>query len=286
MTSEAGAGATATTPRDLRSRRPSGPPGPAVVTGSESGIGRAVAVELARRGHDVGVTWFQSQDEGEASAEEVRGLGRRAEVAHLDLREPVAAGEAVAGLVQALGGVEVLVNVAGTGTSSLLLDTSYEDWREVLSTDLDGAFCCLQQAGRAMVAAGRGGRIVNVTSVHEHQPRVGSGAYCAAKGGLGMLTRTAAFELAEHGITVNAVAPGEISTPMTGQTDVDPHTETRPGVPLGRPGDAREIAAVVGFLCSPEASYVTGQSWAVDGGMLQMGPMAGSHLTSDDWRRP
>jgi len=275
-----------TTPRDLRSAQPSGPPGPAVVTGSESGIGRAVAVELARRGHDVGVTWFQSEEDGEATAAEVRALGRRAEVRALDLRDPVAAGEVVAGLVQALGGVEALVNVAGTGTSTLLLDTSFEDWREVLATDLDGAFCCLQQAGRAMVAAGRGGRIVNITSVHEHQPRVGSGAYCAAKGGLGMLTRTAAIELAEHGITVNAVAPGEIATPMTGQTDVDPHTVTRPGVPLGRPGDAREIAAVVGFLCSPEASYVTGQSWAVDGGMLQMGPMAGSHLTSDDWRRP
>ena len=286
MSDAPGAGAPSTTPRDLRSRQPSGPPGPAVVTGSESGIGRAVAVELARRGHDVGVTWFQSEDEGEATAAEVRGLGRRAEVRHLDLREPTAAGEVVAGLAQALGGVEALVNVAGTGTSALLLDTSYEDWREVLATDLDGAFCCLQQAARAMVAAGRGGRIVNVTSVHEHQPRVGSGAYCAAKGGLGMLTRTAAIELAEHGITVNAVAPGEISTPMTGQTDVDPHTQSRPGVPLGRPGDAREIAAVVGFLCSPEASYVTGQSWAVDGGMLQMGPMAGSHLTSDDWRRP
>ncbi|NAZ83305.1 SDR family oxidoreductase [Kineococcus sp. R8] len=264
---------------------PSGPPGPAIVTGSESGIGRAVAVELARRGHDVGETWFQSEADGEATAEQVRELGRRAELRHLDLREPPAAGRVVADLAEALGGVEVLVNDAGTGASTPLLDMTYEDWREVVATDLDGAFCCLQRAARVMVAAGRGGRVVNVTSVHEHQPRVGSSAYCAAKGGLGMLTRTAALELAEHGITVNAVAPGEIATPMTGQTDVDPHTRSRPGVPLGRPGDAREIAAVVGFLCSAEASYVTGQSWGVDGGMLQMGPMAGSHLTSDDWRR-
>jgi NAD(P)-dependent dehydrogenase (short-subunit alcohol dehydrogenase family) len=99
------------------------------------------------------------------------------------------------------------------------------------------------------------------------------------------VSQVAAIELAEHGITVNAVAPGEIATAMTGQEDEDPHTEHRPGVPLGRPGDAREVAAVIAFLCGPEATYVTGASWAVDGGMLRMGPMAGSHLTSDEWRR-
>ncbi|WP_369052072.1 SDR family oxidoreductase [Kineococcus terrestris] len=272
--------------RDLRSADPTGRPGPALVTGSESGIGRATAVELARRGHDVGVTWYRDEAEGERTAEEVRALGRRAELRHLDLTRLPGAADVVDELAEALGGVEVLVNNAGTGTSTLLLDLAFEDWREVVATDLDGAFCCLQRAARRMVAAGRGGRVVNITSVHEHQPRVGAAPYCAAKGGLGLLTRTAAIELAEHGITVNSVAPGEIATPMTGNEDVDPHGVQRPGVPLGRPGDAREIAAVVGFLCSPEASYVTGQSWAVDGGMLQMGPMAGSHLSSGDWRRP
>ena len=136
-----------------------------------------------------------------------------------------------------------------------------------------------------MRAAGLGGRIVNVTSVHEHAPRVGSSAYCAAKGGLGLLTKVMAQELAADGITVNAVAPGEIATPMTGQEDVDPFTRARPGVPVGRPGDAREVAAVVALLASPAAAYVTGASWPVDGGMLQMGPQAGSHLKSDEWRK-
>jgi NAD(P)-dependent dehydrogenase (short-subunit alcohol dehydrogenase family) len=99
-----------------------------------------------------------------------------------------------------------------------------------------------------------------------------------------MLTKVLALELAEHGITVNSVAPGEISTPMTGQPDVDPETQKRPGVPLGRPGHAHEVAAAVAFLATPAASYVTGASIVVDGGMLLMGPQAGSHLTSDDWR--
>ena len=207
-------------------------PATAVVTGSESGIGRAAAVALARAGCDVGITWYRDRAAGERTAAEVRALGRRAELRHLDLtRLPDAAG-VVDDLADALGGIDVLVNDAGTGHSTLILDTDYATWREVLATDLDAAFLCLQRAARRMVDAGRGGRIVNVTSVHEHQPRVGAAAYCAAKGGLGLLTRVAAIELAEHGITVNAVAPGEIATPMTGQEDEDP---TAPG--HERPGD-------------------------------------------------
>lgn len=155
-----------------------------------------------------------------------------------------------------------------------------------MAVDLDGAFVCLQAAARHLVQAGNGGRLIGVTSVHEHQPKVGSSAYDAAKHGLGGLLKTIALELGEHGITANAVAPGEIATPMTGQTDQDPRTEERPGVPLRRPGDAREVAAVIAFLASPQSSYVTGASWAVDGGMLQMGPQGAAATVDDAWRRP
>jgi NAD(P)-dependent dehydrogenase (short-subunit alcohol dehydrogenase family) len=258
----------------------------AIVTASDSGIGKATAVALAIRGMDVGITWFTDSEGAEATAEEVRGTGRKAYVAHLDTTDPPKCGAVVDRLAEDLGGLDVFVNNAGTGGSELLVDLDYDEWRRIMCADLDGAFVCLRQAARRMVKAGQGGRLIAVTSVHEHQPRVGSGPYDAAKHGLGGLMKTFALELGQYGITANSLAPGEIATPMTGQEDVDPHTVKRPGIPLGRPGDAREMAAVIAFLASPESSYVTGASFVADGGMLQMGPQAGSHLESDDWRTP
>ncbi|MCE0538756.1 SDR family oxidoreductase [Kineosporia rhizophila] len=257
----------------------------AIVTAGDSGIGRAVAVALADAGLDVALTWHTDQEGAERTAEEVRGLGRRAVTAHLDTADLPGCGDVIDRLADELGGVDVFVNNAGTGDGKPFLELDYETWRQTVATDLDGAFVCIQRAARRMVAAGSEGRIIAITSVHETQPRVGSSAYDASKHGLGGLIKTIALELGQYGITANSVAPGEIATPMTGQTDVDPHQVHRPGVPLGRPGDAREIAAVVAFLASPASSYVTGASWAVDGGMLQMGPQAGSHITSDEWRQ-
>lgn len=258
----------------------------AVVTGSESGIGRAVAVALAEQGYDVGITRHRDVEHAQRTADEVRKTGRRAEIRALDLAELPQAAEVVDDLADALDGIGVLVNCAGIFLSCPVLDTSWTDWRQVLAVDLDGPFLCAQRAARRMVAANRGGRIINITSVHETAPWTGAAAYCAAKGGLGVLTKVMAQELAEYGITVNAVAPGDIATPMSGLEDVDPKGLSRPGVPLGRPGDAREVAAVVAFLAGSTASYVTGASWAVDGGMQLMGPQAGSHLSTDDWRHP
>ncbi len=242
----------------------------AIVTGSDSGIGKATAVRLADEGFDVGITWHTDEAGAKSTAEEVTARHRRAEVRHLDLEQLPDAAVVVDELADALGGLDAFVNNAGMGANAPFLDTTWEDWRRTLTVDLDGPFVCAQRAARRMIEGAHGGRIVNVTSVHEHVPLKGAGPYCAAKGGLGLLTKVMALELAPHGITVNAVAPGEISTPMTGQHDVDPRTQDRPQVPLGRPGDAHEVAALIAWLVGPDASYITGASYLIDGGLLLM----------------
>jgi NAD(P)-dependent dehydrogenase (short-subunit alcohol dehydrogenase family) len=252
----------------------------AIVTGSDSGIGKATAAILAQQGWDVGITWHEDEDGANQTAEEVRAAGRRAEVRQLDLTNVATVQDVIGELADALGGVNALVNNAGTGASTPFLEVELDEWRQVLDTDLTGAYLAAQEAARRMVDAGDGGRIVNVTSVHEHVPKSGSSAYCAAKGGLGLLTKVMALELAEHQITVNSVAPGEIATPMTYQEDEDVAGEDRPAIPLSRPGDAREIGAVVAFLCSPQASYATGASFVIDGGMLLMAAEANALVES------
>ncbi|MFC8303316.1 SDR family oxidoreductase [Specibacter sp. NPDC057265] len=259
-------------------------PTTAIVTGADSGIGRAIAVALAEAGADVGITWHQDQEGAQGTAREVEGRGARAVVSQLDTTDLGSCPATVESLVKELGGVDVFVNCAGTGDGTPFLDLDLATWQTTVDTNLTGAFLCMQRAAKFMVDKGAGGRIIAVTSVHETQPRVGASAYDASKHALGGLVKTMALELGAHGITVNSVAPGEIATAMTGNEDVDPHTVERPGIPLGRPGDAREIAAVVAFLASKAASYVTGASWPVDGGMLLMGPQAGSHLEGHDWR--
>ncbi len=256
----------------------------AIVTGSDSGIGAATALALAAAGVDVAVTYHSDKDGAEETAAAVRARGARAIVAQFDATDFDSVPGAVNAMADELGGLDVFVNNAGGGAGGPFLDLDMDAWRTDIALNLDGAFLAMHTAARRMVDAGRGGRLIAVSSVHEHQPRVGSAAYVAAKHGLGGLIKTMALELGSHGITANAVAPGEIATPINDMDADDADRVHRPGIPLGRPGKPEEIADVIAFLASPAGSYVTGASWVVDGGMLQMGPQAGSHMESDAWR--
>ena len=238
----------------------------AIVTGGNSGIGRATAVALAADGFDVGITWHRDEDRVESLRSEIEAEGRRFAATHLDLHDLAAAPQAISTLADELGGLDALVNNAGYGTSKPILEIDLAEWQGVLAVNLTGAFLCAQAAAKRWVAEGRGGRIVNVSSVHEHIPLEGSGPYTASKHGVGGLTKVMALELAELGITVNAVAPGQIATRMTGQEDQEP--EPSEGIPVGRAGEAGEVAAVVAFLAGPRSSYVTGASYVVDGGLM------------------
>jgi NAD(P)-dependent dehydrogenase (short-subunit alcohol dehydrogenase family) len=221
---------------------------------------------LAHRGFDLGITWHSDEAHLESAVAELSDTGARVEARRADFTQR-GADAVIDELADALGGLDALVLNAASGHSSAYLETSEDTFRTVLELTLIAPFLCGQRAARRM---GAGGRIVHVTSVHEHVPLSGSAAYTAGKHGLGGLTKVMALELAPRGIAVNAVAPGEIATRMTGNEDVDPRGEERPGIPVGRPGDANEVAAVVAFLCSDQAGYVTGASYVVDGGMLLM----------------
>ncbi|MEU3754218.1 SDR family oxidoreductase [Streptomyces olivoreticuli] len=240
-----------------------------LITGASSGIGAETARALAAVGHDVIVGYGGNERAARELATELAAEhGVEATPVAFDLARPATAAEQFRSAVRAAGGIDVLVNNAGINRRSAVVDEDLESWYRVLDTNLTSPFALAQEAARTMVAQGRGGRIVNVTSVHEHIPISGGSTYCVAKSGLGMLTKVMAMELAAHGITVNSVAPGETATPMNGVPAGHPATNiARPAIPAGRPGSPHEVAAFIAHLASSGAAYTTGTSLVVDGGL-------------------
>lgn len=244
----------------------------AIVTAADSGIGKQCALMLAEQGFDIGITWHSDEQGAKETARDVEKRGRRAETIQLDLSQLPQGAQAIDSLIARFGRIDALVNNAGAMSKAPFLDVTFEEWRTIFTVDVDGAFLCSQIAARQMVNQGQGGRIVNITSVHEHTPLPEASAYTAAKHALGGLTKSMALELIEHNILVNAVAPGAIATPMNNMRDEDATPGSMPNIPLARPGRTQEIASMVAWLCSDDASYTTGQSMIIDGGFMLANP--------------
>ena len=242
----------------------------AVITGSARGIGCAIAEAMAREGAKVVIT---DRDGGEAARTAAR-LGGDAIAVMADVSRPEQIEALFEATVQAFGKVDILVNNAGIGAARLVLDIELDEWERIVRINLTGAFLCSQQAARRMIAQGTGGKIVNIVSLSGQKGGVGRSAYGASKAGLEVLNKIMAVEFADHGINVNAIAPGPIMTEtgkgMHTQETVDAYHRL---IPQRRYGEPFEIAAAAVFLVSDDASYITGHTLNVDGGFLAAGLM-------------
>jgi NAD(P)-dependent dehydrogenase (short-subunit alcohol dehydrogenase family) len=238
----------------------------AIVTGANTGIGLAIAERLLADGYALGYATAGNDDKHTGPLSDLQQKVGEDRIAWVygDLSDPKIPPKLADDVADKLGRVDVLVNNAGLSTAKPFFELTVDDFDLTFDVDVRGSFLAAQSAARRMKEQG-GGSIVNITSVHEHIPRADFAVYAAAKAALGMLSRNLALELAEHGIRVNSVAPGVIATPRN-EADAE---RLDPEVPLGRPGKPEEVAALVAWLCSEEATYVNGSSYVIDGGMIQ-----------------
>jgi 3-oxoacyl-[acyl-carrier protein] reductase len=241
----------------------------ALITGGSRGIGKAIALRLARQGADVAFSYRGNKEAAKATAAEIEAIGTKALAVQGDVKDPESAEAVVKAALEAFGKVDILVNNAGVTRDDLIMRMTAEAWREVLETNLFGAFWMTKAVTRPMLKA-RAGRIINITSVSGQAGQMGQANYSSAKAGLIGLTKATARELASRGITVNAVAPGFVLTELTQDLPDNLKAEITSRTPLGRFGTTEEVADAVAFLASDEAGYITGQVLAVDGGLVMM----------------
>jgi glucose 1-dehydrogenase len=241
----------------------------ALITGSSSGIGRSCAIRFSQEGADVCINYFSEHEAEDANevVSQVEAQGRRAMAVQADVGNEEDVKRMVAAAHEAFGGLSILVNNAGIENQVPTMEMSLKDWERVLRTNLTGVFLCMREAAALM--KDKGGAIINMSSVHQFIPWPGFAHYCASKGGMKLLTETAAREWAPHKIRVLNVAPGAIATPINNFVLDDPEAKhaVEEEIPLGRFGQPEEIAAAVAWAASDEASYVTGSTLVVDGGM-------------------
>ncbi|MBX6764562.1 MAG: SDR family oxidoreductase [Rubrobacteraceae bacterium] len=243
----------------------------AIVTGSSLGIGKAIAKAFGREGAKVTVDYRSHPDEAREAVEEIEKAGGQAIAVQADVSKPEDIKKLVGRTVEEFGRLDIMVNNAGIEEKKPFLETPLETWEKVIAVNLTGVWLCCQEAAKQMVSQGDGGRIINVSSVHEEITMPTNAPYCAAKGGLKMLMRTIAVELAPHGITVNNIGPGAIETPINQNLKENPDQmkQLLEEIPLGRIGQPEDVASVAVFLASDAASYVTGSTYFVDGGMMR-----------------
>jgi glucose 1-dehydrogenase len=246
----------------------------AIVTGGNSGIGKAVVLALAAEGADLVVDYISDEAAEQEVEAQVRALGDRVVGVKADVSKIADLKRLIDTAVSNFGRLDIMVNNAGIETRSSILDTTVEQYEKVLDINLKSAFFGTQLAAKQMIAQGGGGRIINMTSVHEDWPMPGNTPYCLSKGGMRMLTRTAGVELAPHNILVTGVGPGAVDTPINKATVADPKALATldAAIPLGRLAESSEIASVVAFLAGDGASYLTATTIFADGGIMQSSP--------------